>query len=376
LSGQRDLRIDTLRGLALVGMTVAHVNLRGIPSAFPRFGYTGVAEVFVLLSGLVAGMIYWRLAERVSPREVWAVGLRRAGFLYLTYLGLAYAIILLTVGVRGLGAEFVPFGGELIVRSPWAAALLVPPFVYQPGYADILPMYCVFVAFTPLAVLMTKRGKLAQCIAGSAVIWLLAQLGLGDAVIELVTDRISTRPPFFDILGWQMVFLGGLVLGMRREAGISPVVPTPPWLMIASVAVVVVCFAMSHGGFGAPDERGGLGWLEDRSSFGPLRVLNAAAYVVVVARLGSYRTPWLEQRWLAMVGAHSLPVFVYSCFLGYAITPFNGTPLALRVAVVILGVASLTIPALVHQRFRAARRAKQAVPGSGEIEQGRLARST
>ena len=38
---------------------------------------------------------------------------------------------------------------------------------------------------------------------------------------------------------------------------------------------------------GAPSVRGGLGWLERRSSFGPLRALNTAAVVVVTAKPAS-----------------------------------------------------------------------------------------
>jgi hypothetical protein len=138
------------------------------------------------------------------------------------------------------------------------------------------------------------------------------------------------------------------------------VVPLHPALLAASAAVVVVCFATSWGAFGAPSRRGGLGWLEDRSAFGPLRVLNTAAWVVVCAWLGRLRTSWLEQPYLAFIGAHALPVFVYSCFLGYALWLVDGTPLAVRVTAVILGLASLTLPALAQERWRAARAAARA----------------
>jgi hypothetical protein len=137
-------------------------------------------------------------------------------------------------------------------------------------------------------------------------------------------------------------------------------VPRHPALLAVSAAIVVVCFATSWGAFGAPSHRGGLGWLEDRSAFGPLRVLNTAAAVVVIAWLGRLRTPWLEQRYLAFIGAHALPVFVYSCFLGYVLWLVDGTPIAVRIGAVVLGLASLTLPALAQQRWRAARAADPA----------------
>jgi hypothetical protein len=360
LGVSRDRRIDTLRGLALAGMTVAHVQFRGIKSAFPTFGYVGPAEPFVLLAGLVAGMIYWRMAEEQPARAVWRRGLRRAGFLYLVYLGLAFGIIALTRLFRSLGAGFLPYQSTLIAEDPALAAALVPVLLFQPGYADILPMYFVFIALTPAVVLAARAGHLRACLAVSAALWVLAQLGVGDRLMGPVVAHFGSSLPYFDILGWQVVFVGGLVLGMRRAMGKDPVVPLHPALLAASAAVVVVCFATSWGAFGAPSRRGGLGWLEDRSAFGPLRVLNTAAWVVVCAWLGRLRTSWLEQPYLAFIGAHALPVFVYSCFLGYALWLVDGTPLAVRVTAVILGLASLTLPALAQERWRAARAAARA----------------
>src|SRR5262245_51936672 len=98
-------------------MTVAHVNFSDL--VFPRFGYTGMAEPFVLLAGLVAGMLYGRVAATLPEREVWVRAWRRAGVLYLVYLGLAFAIIGLTVLFRQVWPDFLPFHSDLIVRDPW-----------------------------------------------------------------------------------------------------------------------------------------------------------------------------------------------------------------------------------------------------------------
>jgi hypothetical protein len=305
-------------------------------------------------------MIYWRMAEQRPASEVWARGLRRAGFLYAVYLGLAISIIALTVVFRRWWPDFVPFHSGLIAEDAWLAALLVPTLLFQPGFADVLPMYFVFLAATPWVVLMTRAGRLGWCVGASAVLWVLAQFQLGDRMLTPVVEYFGSSLPFFDILGWQVVFLGGLVLGMRRAMGRDPVVPRSAALLAVSSAVVVLCLVASYGGLGAPSERGGLGWLERRSSFGPLRALNTAAVVVLVARLSDLRTPWLEQRWLALLGAHSLAVFVYSCFLGYALTPFDRASDPVRVAAVAIGLASLSIPALLQQRYRAARAAARA----------------
>ena len=58
---QRDLRIDTLRGLMLVIMMVTHIRWFAIPTAWTTYqpiGFVTAAEGFVFLSGLVAGIVY------------------------------------------------------------------------------------------------------------------------------------------------------------------------------------------------------------------------------------------------------------------------------------------------------------------------------
>ena len=59
VAGARDLRIDFMRGIALVMMVVAHTEVMSIFNIFSweRFGLTTGAEGFVILSGFMLGML-------------------------------------------------------------------------------------------------------------------------------------------------------------------------------------------------------------------------------------------------------------------------------------------------------------------------------
>lgn len=59
LSDKRDLRIDFMRGIALVMMVVAHTEVMSIFNIFTweRFGLVTGAEGFVILSGFMLGML-------------------------------------------------------------------------------------------------------------------------------------------------------------------------------------------------------------------------------------------------------------------------------------------------------------------------------
>jgi len=58
--GTRDLRIDWLRGLAMTCVIIDHSKLSSLLSwfSYERFWTVTAAEVFVVLSGAVLGMVY------------------------------------------------------------------------------------------------------------------------------------------------------------------------------------------------------------------------------------------------------------------------------------------------------------------------------
>src|SRR4029450_11636801 len=88
-AGKRDVRIDFLRGLAMTCVINNHSKLSSLLSwfSYARFWVVTAAEVFVVLAGVVLGMVYGRRLVRDGWRAV-VNGLgRRAALLYVTYVG-------------------------------------------------------------------------------------------------------------------------------------------------------------------------------------------------------------------------------------------------------------------------------------------------
>src|SRR6476660_9989182 len=87
--GRRDVRIDWLRGLAMVCVIVNHSKLSSLLSwfSYERLWVVTAAEVFVLLSGIVLGTVY----GRKLARDGWAAVVRglgnRAFTLYAAFVG-------------------------------------------------------------------------------------------------------------------------------------------------------------------------------------------------------------------------------------------------------------------------------------------------
>jgi hypothetical protein len=234
-SGRRDLRLDFLRGYAVFAMIADHVA--GISWFSPFTGgnrfVTSAAEGFVLLAGLVLGMVY---GPRIT-RDGWLAAadplLRRAAVLYGVTVGLTLTFVALfqLTELRlwldrayGLGlADPV----ELVVGT------LTLHFVYHG--TDILLLYCVLIAATPLLLLALSRGRWPLVLAGSWLIWLIHQFYPSQVAIPWTV----TNAYYFPVAGWQVIFVSALTLGFyhRQAARFFSRVPPPVWLAVFSVGL-------------------------------------------------------------------------------------------------------------------------------------------
>src|ERR1700682_3136075 len=109
IEGNRDLRIDWLRGLAMTCVIIDHSRMSSLLSwfSYERFWVVSAAEVFVVLSGTVLGTAYGHKLVRGGWLAVsWGLG-RRALTLYLAFLAVTVSILAISlagVAVRSLAA--------------------------------------------------------------------------------------------------------------------------------------------------------------------------------------------------------------------------------------------------------------------------------
>src|ERR1041384_2498895 len=95
--GHRDLRIDWLRGLAMTCVIINHSKLSSLLSwfSYERFWVVTAAEVFVVLSGVVLGMVYGRRLARDGWLTVIRGLSRRALTLYVAFIAVTVSILAL-----------------------------------------------------------------------------------------------------------------------------------------------------------------------------------------------------------------------------------------------------------------------------------------
>src|SRR5215471_14207772 len=148
----RDLRLDWLRGLAMTCVIVNHSRMSSLLSwfSYQRFWIVTAAEVFVVLSGTVIGMVYGRRLIRDGWMAV-AKGLgRRALMLYAVFV--AVTISVLAMSLAGVDISSLTTWDEqvaswfldprLMTAAAWRDVALMK---YGPWTFEIVGLYVMLV---------------------------------------------------------------------------------------------------------------------------------------------------------------------------------------------------------------------------------------
>lgn len=351
----RDVRLDVLRGLALLIIFVDHIPGVIFAGLTPQaFGYADAAEAFVLIAGLAAYQAY---ARRFSENGVVLASLpifNRVWQLYVTHL----AVVVLVTGIAAYAAR--RFGDpnylealalDTFVADPVHAAWGVITLTFLPNYLDILPIYILFLAALPL-VILSLRLHWSVPLAVSFSLWLAAQAS-GINLPNMQASRVW----FFNPFAWQFIFVLGVVVAHLSLTGKLDWVATRRRLVSA---ITIAC--LIYVGFSlisvAP-------WrqipafanlilvdpadlpVSDKTNLTALRLLDALAKAWLLAVLIPRSARWLTSvpaTLIAYAGRQSLPVFVLGLVLstiGGVIVRETGFHLAVQSLVVLSGIVIL-----------------------------------
>ena len=361
---QRIEELDALRGLMLVWITCTHLPTILSTYVNQPFGFFAATEGFIFLSALFTGRIYFRIAERDGYGAMWQKLGMRTGKLYCyQLLLLAFAFVIeapiaahgKTPAVHNL-LDFYFSAGR--TRAFVDAALML----YRPPLLDILPIYIVLLALTPLALTLGERFGWKYALTGGFTLWLLAQFGFRSWVYHVQSRAFGLHIPLnemgaFDLWAWQLWWLVGLWLGVRwakNDFRLDRVKQMAVPAAIVAVFFLVLRYAQVAGAV----TFGKSGLLFDKWDFGVGRMIDFTAVAVLAIRFRSVLRPFAI-RPLVMLGQSSLPVFcVHLLCVFFALTLMKNDPVMRdwRAIVVILGSLSallLTAKIAAHRRANA-----------------------
>jgi hypothetical protein len=232
-SGRRDVRIDLLRGYAVFAMVCDHVA--GLSWITPFTGanrfVVSAAEGFVFLAGLVIGMVFGRRIER----EGWLAGaeaiLRRATILYACTVGLTLLFVALFQFTELKLWLDRAYGLGLTDPVELVVGTLTLHYTYHG--TDILWMYTILIAASPLIFLLLGLRHTLAILVGSWLLWLAYQVFPNQAAIPWVATNVN----YFPVAAWQVIFVTALVMGYHRDRLRQSLGRVPLGLVLASSAL-------------------------------------------------------------------------------------------------------------------------------------------
>lgn len=344
VAGSRDLRIDLMRGIALVMMVVAHTEVMSIFNIFSweRFGLTTGAEGFVILSGFMLGMLNRARLQKAALLTIcWGLYLR-AWKIYRVNIIIILSMLLLgflpflnvfevthfTDRFSGTSWSLYPVTPQ--IKETWFNIVLY--LQIGPHQTQILGLYIFLLLLSPLFLALLKQGR----------VWWLLSLSLlvyGCWQRWPVRLTVSEFEFAFPLLAWQFIFVLGMSCGWYKAELLS-LARTPPGKVVivalVIVALILAFVAQNHTNPFMPPEllmhvippadfNAFYHTWAAKNGLGPVRVLNDISLMVTVYLLLTWcwRPIYRLTGWfLIPLGQHSLYVFILHVYVVLAVSQF------------------------------------------------------
>ena len=367
---ERDLRLDFFRGLALFCIFIDHIP-NNILAQFTlqSLMFADAAEVFILISGYTAGMVYGRAMERQGfviaavrvYHRVWQLFVAHV-FLFMIFM----ATVAYTAGVLNSSLYAEEFGAANFLNEPGLAVVKALTLQFQPAFMDILPLYIVLLAVLPLVV-AGFRSWPGVVIFASLVLWLAVQI---DKRIALPAYPGPDQVWFFNPFAWQALFFLGAWFGWQTSrGGVSWL--NGRWLFYLAAALslagFLIRFSWTLHDFYVPipvSASAELLWpFLSKGDLGFLRFANVLALALLVSRVIHPQARFLASHAaqpLVISGRNSLHIFCLGILLSVlgqlVLNEFFGGIL-MQLAVSAAGIAIMIGVAAFMEWFDAAQRA-------------------
>ncbi len=326
-AGQRELRLDLFRGLALWLIYIDHVSPDLLTwFTIRNYGFSDAAEIFIFISGFTAALVYGRatfekgfvIGTARIARRVWQI--YTAHLLLFMVLMAEIAFVTAWSGKQFYIHEMV---AEDFFRQPGADMIQALFLRFRPLNMDVLPLYVVLMASLPVVLALAKWKHDLPLIL-SVLLYIVANRF--DLHFSTYPDGFWSFNPF----GWQLLFVFGAWCALGGATRLRPILASPITLWIA-VAYLCAAFSLTMTWYFPRLEAFVPGWLSywiypiNKTDFDILRFAHFLALAVVGLRFVPPHWPGLRSAWaqpLILCGQYSLQIFalgVALSFAGYAL---------------------------------------------------------
>jgi hypothetical protein len=344
--GQRELRLDLFRGLALWLIFIDHVS-PDLLSWFTirSYGFSDAAEIFIFISGYTAAFVYGRsmlqsgfvIAAARVLRRVWQIYAMHILLFTVLVAEVSYIAVVLDKPFYAKEMEILDFLNQPALVMGQALMLR-----YRPLNMDVLPLYIVLMAFLPLILVLIRwRPNLTMglSVALYALCWRY------DLHLYAYPRGFWSFNPF----AWQMLFVFGAWCALGGTKQMSGLLASPVTMWIA-FAYLLAAFYVTLTWYFPPLSAAVPHWLEqwmypiDKTDLDVLRFAHFLALAAITVRFVPAGWPGLTSPWLRpmiLCGQHSLEIFalgVFLAFSGYFVLMETDAGLVVHILVGILGI--------------------------------------
>lgn len=319
----RIIELDAVRGIAVISMVIGHVanySFLWRTTHFVYYVWDG-AQLFMLVSGIVVGIVQHRVLDRDGMRTVSLRLLRRAGLLYVLQVSLvALAVIAYFQFPSDYTAQFAP----KFAKTLDSALIDNLTLGVNPIYVNFLSAYVIVLVLTIPAIWLLARGHWLVLTALVFVQYVLSQLWPGWFTLPFGPDAGAT----LSIGGWFLLFASGLMAGWfwrEKRVGALLLRPEVRWVAFGLWGALVALATVDAIG---PTLLAPVNALFAKEVLAPGRFLSGWVFFIILWWLAAavMRQSWGERvvRPVAVLGSRSLD------------------------AVVILTLAAILIPTVLH----------------------------
>lgn len=321
--GERELRLDLFRGLALWLIFVDHLP----PNLFTwltirNYGFSDATEIFIFISGYTAAFVYGRAMTDRGFVVASARILKRVWQIYVAHVFL-FTIFLAEISYVATSFENPLYTEEMgildFLKQPDVTIVQALLLKFRPVNMDVLPLYIVLMLFLPLILwLMRRKPDLT--------------LGL-SVVIYAITWEFDLNLPaypsgvwFFNPFAWQLLFVFGAWCALGGAKRMAPLLSSRILLGICIAYLLAAFFVtltwhVPRLGHFVPRIIEQWMYPINKTDLDVLRFMHFLALAAVAVRFlpsnwSGLRSPWLKPAILC--GQHSLEIFCIGVFLAFA----------------------------------------------------------
>ena len=323
VAGERELRLDLFRGLALWLIFIDHLPPNILTwFTIRNYGFSDATEIFIFISGYTAAFVYGRAMRDAGLLVATARILRRVWQIYVAHVFL-FTIFLAEISYVATRFENPLYSEEMgimdFLKEPDVTIVQALLLRFRPVNMDVLPLYIVLMLFLPVILVLMRR---------SADLTLALSVALYAATWEFDLYLSSYPNGFwaFNPYAWQLLFVFGAWCAQGGAQRMSRILSSPITLWISLAYLLFAFFVTLTWYFpqlGHVIPRRLEQWMYpiSKTDLDVLRFAHFLALAAVTVRFlprdwAGLKSPWLRP--LILCGQHSLEIFCLGVFLAFA----------------------------------------------------------